>query len=79
MVAGKLKAYVVMIVFFLCFVVNGCKVPSKFEKILAGGSLSTNRITESIVPSQFKNNMVFVKARINDSESITCLLIPEHL
>jgi predicted aspartyl protease len=68
LVTGKFKAYIFVIVLCLCFVVNGCKVPPKFEKILAGGSLSTDGITESIVHSQFKNNMIFIKARINDSE-----------
>jgi predicted aspartyl protease len=68
LVDGKFKVYFVTIILFLCFVVNGCKVPPKFERILAGGSLSTDKIGESIVPSQFKNNLIFIKARINDSE-----------
>jgi predicted aspartyl protease len=64
----KMKVYIVMIILALCFAFNGCKAPAKVERILAEGSLSNNKIGESRVPFHFQNNMIFLKARINDSE-----------
>jgi predicted aspartyl protease len=68
LVKGKFKVYFAMIVIFLCFTANGCKISPKFERILAGGSLPAGSIHESLIPSQFKNHMIYIKTKINGSE-----------
>lgn len=68
MMYTKSKVFFLILILSLCFLVNGCKVPSKVEKILNGGRLTVSEIKENIVPFQLKDNLIYIKVRINRSE-----------